>query len=362
MAPVKCEDCDEKIARNDRYIRCALCEHYYHQQCTDDSDDLYDMFSAAQRVGFRWMCTECLVGFESKKVIRSISEQLDQLAKQVPAANISQNQSTVKKFSDIVKQAIESKGQSEGTENPRVNEALIVKPTPEAKSTLVKDLDTALRSVKVHSLRKRQDGSVVLSFPCKESKNVALTKLQSSIQAEIAQPKKLQPKMTIVGVPKHVPDDAVVKSIREKNAEIDALMKKGHEMSVCFTRPRNEDKLVVVKLSPNIRSVINENRGFLYIGFSRCKVYDRFYVTQCYHCQKFNHIAANCSSKNEAPVCGRCSGRHTTKNCNNDLKCSNCVANKLSATDHNSSSSECPILLRMRNRIVSNTDYEPKNE
>ena len=104
MAPVKCGECDEKITRTDCYMRCALCELYYHQQCTNVNDAQYDMFVNAQRVGFRWLCEQCNESFNSKNVIKDISQQLNRLAEQIPTATATQDQSQVKKFSEIVKQ------------------------------------------------------------------------------------------------------------------------------------------------------------------------------------------------------------------------------------------------------------------
>ena len=362
MAPVKCGTCDKNVSRNTRYLHCALCEIYFHQTCTRATEDQHEALSGAANAGFLWLCIDCCPGFESRKVIKSISQQINDLAKQVPQVTSSQNRTAVKTFSAIVKEAIEKKDQnSENDSKPR-NETLIIKPTDASKETLVNDLNSALKSVKVKSYRKRQDGSVVLNFPSKESKEAAEMKLKSDIQAVVAHPKKLKPKMTIVGIHKSIDDDDIVQAICDKNPEIDEMVKGGHDLELYFTRTHKQDKLAVVRLSPNIRALINNSRGFIYIGFSRCKAYDRFYVTQCYHCQKFNHIAENCSSKNSPPVCGRCSGQHATKGCDRNIKCSNCVSNNLSPTDHTSSSLDCPIMVRMRSRLMANTDYESKNE
>lgn len=59
-------------------------------------------------------------------------------------------------------------------------------------------------------------------------------------------------------------------------------------------------------------------------------------VTQCYKCQSFWHIAANCYKQTK---CAKCSEPHETKNCINEevLKCSNCNEN------HAAFSKNCPV-------------------
>ena len=297
MSPPKCPECEEKIYRNWRYLQCALCSHYYHQPCTDATENHHKVFASAERVGFRWMCPQCSDGFDSSKVLREISKQVDDLASSMPQVPAAQNTTAVKQFSAIVREAIEKKDALPHAVDrvpdrmPKKSEVLIVKPADGAKESLVGEISATLKNVKVKSCRKRQDGSVVLNFPTKESKEAASAKLSSSIQGVVAQPKKLMPKITVVGVPKDMPDDRLIQNIRQKNDEIDSLMKKGHQMEVCFTKPRSSDKSAILRVSPNIRAAINEMQGFIYLEFTRCKVYDRFYVTQCYHYQKFNHIA-----------------------------------------------------------------------
>ena len=47
-----------------------------------------------------------------------------------------------------------------------------------------------------------------------------------------------------------------------------------------------------------------------------------FLATQCFQCQGFNHIAANCRKDAK---CGHCAGPHNSKNCTEDKeKCANC--------------------------------------
>ena len=144
------------------------------------------------------------------------------------------------------------------------------------------------------------------------------------------------------------------------------MVQAGEEFSVIKTwsnKGRNDvitSKKFAVRCSPKIREyVMNTNGGYLYLNMCRSKVYDRFFVTQCYHCQSFNHIASKCPDKDEPAVCGKCAGPHETKGCNsNTEKCNNCSKAKLKTSNcHKSNSTDCPIYAREREFLIKRTNY-----
>ena len=130
----------------------------------------------------------------------------------------------------------------------------------------------------------------------------------------------------------------------------------------------HSDNLVARKLavrcSPRIRNhIIDKCKGYIYINLLRCKVFDRFYVPQCFHCQRYNHFSNSCPDKNKRPICGKCSGQHDTKNCKQTVrKCANCVRFKESEVNHATFASSCPSLDKARRVLMSKTNYlESKN-
>ena len=70
-----------------------------------------------------------------------------------------------------------------------------------------------------------------------------------------------------------------------------------------------------LKVTPKVRYAIHMLGDKLFIFLNRCKVYDRFYATQCFHCQKFGHTFENCKDKSLAPICRFCSKRHNSHSC-----------------------------------------------
>ena len=136
------------------------------------------------------------------------------------------------------------------------------------------------------------------------------------------------------------------------------------EVVKCFDVKNNagdiQHKKAAIKCSPEIRSyIMNRNGGFIFVGLCRCKVYDRYFVPQCFHCYGFNHFANNCPNKNNPARCAKCSGQHKTENCRSKfLKCLNCVKAKVNGSkDHEATSRYCPILIREQTQIQKRTNY-----
>ena len=99
-------------------------------------------------------------------------------------------------------------------------------------------------------------------------------------------------------------------------------MKNGSsEFSVVFSKEQNNPQqvgnemvsTVVARVSEDIRECIKAVNDRIFIGFSACKVFDRFYVKSCAACHRFGHYHAECES---APCCGYCGAAdHTSQQC-----------------------------------------------
>ena len=99
-----------------------------------------------------------------------------------------------------------------------------------------------------------------------------------------------------------LPDEEKISSILEKNTKVRQLIEGGHTLSLVFAREREGRKMAVLKLSPEVRSVVVANGNRIFLGLSSCRTYDRFWANQCRHCQKFYHTAVRRPKKN-APQC-----------------------------------------------------------
>ena len=123
-----------------------------------------------------------------------------------------------------------------------------------------------------------------------------------------------------------------------------------------------------LKLSSNVRKLIYKNGDRLYISLSRCKVFERHHILQCYHCQRPGHTSSYCADKKREvdPTCYYCSKSHQSKDCPDKLNrdkhcCSNCTRSddpdiKAAATTHNASNFKCPILQLYRENLKARTE------
>ena len=78
---------------------------------------------------------------------------------------------------------------------------------------------------------------------------------------------------------------------------------------------------------------MNRKEGYIFVGSLRCKVYERYFISQCFHCNEFNPFDNTCPNKNNPAKFGKCAGQDRTKSCRSKfLKCVNCIKAKLSTT------------------------------
>ena len=128
-----------------------------------------------------------------------------------------------------------------------------------------------------------------------------------------------------------------------------------------------ENFQVVARVSTNIRDAIRSDWNRLFIGATSAKVYDRFYVKRCYHCNEFGHYATGCT---RVKSCGICSAEndHESKDCphrtetgTTHLSCINCKkaggAGGTSHRGHAASSPKCPAYKLAQKKLRGNTPY-----
>ena len=121
------------------------------------------------------------------------------------------------------------------------------------------------------------------------------------------------PKITIIGVPNDITDEALVSQICDKDAFLNSEIHNDETFSVIKSWTINrysgtqKFKILMVKCSPQIKKhIMKDNDGYVYVGRSRCKSFDHFFVPHCYHCYKFNHLADECPDKDTPATSGKC--------------------------------------------------------
>ena len=141
------------------------------------------------------------------------------------------------------------------------DEVLVIRPVrpegAEAPSPPVPtcSIENILKSVPVSSYRKSKTGGIVVKFPNREAKAEAST-LMGTADVVVSEPRKMLPKMTLTEVPTTLPDEEIITAIKSKNSKIKDLIDKGHALSLILTRAKDQKKIAVLKMTPEIRSTI----------------------------------------------------------------------------------------------------------
>lgn len=398
-----CFVCTSKIAKSSKSLKCSFCLEWYHVSCAQLEEQDYLFMSKRFKFGFRWFCDNCsrdvdyllaekAVADRLEKVVEGVtsvvsdsmaamSERLNDLKGKLgsdsgSAQDLSQNKTN---FAGILREALEEAKCEKGSTiiNDRGNSkaikdqnVLVVKPTNtsgDTNTSVAQSIDgvkESLEDIPVKSCKPTKTGGLVIKFPSKEIMNSAANVMNACLGDApvlcVSEPKKMLPKMTVVDIPKSMLDEEIMSSILRKNAGIKRLVDTGLSLSLLFAREKEHSKTVILKMAPEIRKEIVNAGGFLYVGLSHCRAFDRVWVRQCYHCQGFSHNADGCKKKNEAPKCSFCAGSHRSRDCTNknSPKCVNCASlNGGGSFDHFASSLDCPVMDQQRKKVMDNTNY-----
>ena len=160
----------------------------------------------------------------------------------------------------------------------------------------VDGLTNVLKAILVKSCRATSRGSVVVKFPHREAKAEAKALVGSSAdfaEVSVFEPKKMLPKMTLLDVPSSLPDSEIISGILDKNPQINA----GHTLTLVFSRVRDRKKMAVLKMFPDVRNAVARSGNRVFLGLTSCSAFDRFWATQCHHCQKFGHTKDRCPAE-----------------------------------------------------------------
>ena len=234
-----------------------------------------------------------------------------------------------------------------------------------------KNLSKKLHDVPIKKSVHTKDGKGCLILPDAASAAKVRSALQEKYNVEVtsksnAKTGSLLPKMCIVDIDVTLYNkenkQQLLDDIRLKNHEIDQtlLINEKSELSVVFI---NEDhKCAVLKMTPDIRSIILKNRNRIYLNLTSHFTRDHIHLTKCGTCNQFGHKSESkfCSGQ---PICKYCAKHHKSDECpsQNDPSlhaCSNCLSCpdlKDQAYTHNSSASSCPYALNYAEKLMKRT-------
>ncbi|CAG4936217.1 unnamed protein product [Parnassius apollo] len=206
-----------------------------------------------------------------------------------------------------------------------------------------------------------------VEFDNEQQRDETLTRLLNSKVVTAEPARKLRPMIILKGISVDTPTEELVDIIKMQNAELSDTITEQDDLKFCFKRSNRNPHLynAVFRAQPTVwRKIISMCK--LSIDHQRIHVEEFSPFMQCHKCYQFGHTKNKCTSENTA--CGHCAATtHNSENCpkrdNPDCaQCINCVAHntKFSTkldTKHKATSTYCPRLRAMKERIINRIDY-----
>ena len=364
-----CKACDKPAA--DSSFPCCSCEKVWHvRECTAGTDlvtltCLNNMLKPWKVNGtYPCVCFVCPPCIDAKNLQRDIvvSNRMSVVEESV---------NDMKQDIQIIKDHVMGQGRQPDTDFPplpgqsKPSDSVIVvkKPADAQYADKVKIKEAVISSrAPVSSSYVNKGGDTVIILQDAAAKDRLAANLRETIgERDISTPATRSPTIRVTGMDENLTTQAIFTSAKELNAE------RGIEINdtnfkVLFVRPhaKNAEKFqATIRVSNELRAMIQHREDKIYVGMNFCPVYDHFHVKRCNLCQGYNHYKEGCT---KAAVCGKCAGAHQTDTCAaTNFKCVHCVANEHDH-DHTTSDLKCKSYKAAQNKLEKSIGfYKKKN-
>ena len=318
-------------------------------------------------MGLRWHCPTCLKSPQGKSLKQDLNDFKISMKEELLQVKNCFNSELLRFQSSMVPSLVNNPPKShkpllksKPSMTDKTTHQVIVSTdpnTPFTPATFAEKVKNNLSNVPIQRIQVNKNGQGIINFPDQSSRDNGLNQLKDDFQvvANNRPQRTLLPKITIKDIVSsdYAGADSSMRlrsAICDKNPAINALIEQGKMFEILFIKKdfrRENSSIDVAKIDEDIRKVIHSMNYQLFIDFSRCRVSDRFHVTQCYKCQKFGHAKNSCRSQTQ--TCRYCSENHESKTCplNGNIakyKCGNCGLN------HSTTYAGCSVL---QNQVIS---------
>lgn len=372
-----CYTCHETWGDKTEWIGCELCPNWSHLKCA-----YLNGVKPKNIVNINWICTSCL---DKVKLISEFNEKVEAIKEKI-CGELSKIKNEFKSQCDVMQSKLnvvtESlpaelvSADSSGSQQPqgmwsevvkrkRKRNLLVVKATDKTKkaSELKGEVAQALNDVQIQidDSRFTEKGNIVMNFENDEMRNEAAKKLESVENVTTQNVKKFKPKIMLCNVHKEEEKETILTTLLERNDYLNEIPEVKSKLDLIFSKPAaGGTNHYIIRCDPVVREMIHKHHDRIKLQWGVYNVRDRYHVLICYHCQRYGHQEANCTSKNngEASCCFKCAGNHRSKDCTNTEKtCINCVRFKKPDVNHIVMDSCCPVYQGELERVRNMTDH-----
>ncbi|XP_067132758.1 uncharacterized protein [Centruroides vittatus] len=249
------------------------------------------------------------------------------------------------------------------------NNVLLIYDMSEYKSSenvkkLIKErIDPTKIKIGVDKVRKIDNGGIALELEKIDDIEVLEQYVKENVpEVHTRKPVKRKPHIMLFSVPKHDSEKELIDNLYHQNELFHSLYNENdfnNELRLKFTtgKRNREYQNWVIEVSPSLRKHMLR-LGKVNIGWSRCRAVDFCPVLQCYRCCRYGHSTKQCLENDN--ICSHCAEHHAFKDCPNINKvpiCINCQHSHIENHNHNARDSKCKIYQRIKNNLISRTDY-----
>lgn len=214
--------------------------------------------------------------------------------------------------------------------------------------SLKRDIDVRKIGVQVHRVQKSSDNrKIQIKFTCKEDDNIQ--SFEQQVASKIGESGKAQviEKTGTIVVRDLDPDveqdelEEAVKIIIGENANVETRI-------MGSMNNRGLKHAFITMPVTAMEKMLKQTR--IHVGWSRCRIEEKFSLSRCFKCLRLGHVAAKCPNKEDrAKACFKCGlSDHTAKDCKNSPWCSEC-----NTQEHRADSMLCPVYAKFVNEIKS---------
>lgn len=357
-----CLKCKQKC--DEDFYNCDSCLKKLHKKCSNVTSSEARCIPLQKRV-LLLICEDCKQLIARLpymlKIMEVMKKDIESLKSSVQCSVHRENYAAV----------VRSKAINPASKAQEILPTLILKPKTSqkgeaSKTEIKKSINPSALSIGIRNMTETKQGNIVIKCETKQDlekfKMEAANKLSGKYEFE--SPKKILPRIKIIGYTGNKSLETIEESIRKQNRWIDTT----DYMKVTYLRRFNNKNSTTIyaECSGNLYSKML-NYGKVYIDWERLPVYEDINVLKCYNCQGFNHKSDKCKKDKVCWKCGACGEEHSVAECQGEnKKCINCItANsqyKLNyATDHGVRDSDCPSLKYFVDRLRSKIDYSTQN-
>lgn len=344
----------EKICEEDQYFKCDSCLRKVHKLCINISTSETRCMPLQKRV-LLFLCGGC------KQLVARMPymiKMMEEIKKDIELLKGSTTRGSYAAAVQVPNRTVTI------ANSVKTLPTLIIKPKlPQGSGASMRDIQKSINpanlNVGIRNIRETKQGGIVVKCDTKQElerfKNEVLNKFNGKYETEL--PKKMLPKVKIIGYTGNESIECIEETIRKQNNWIDA---KQH-FKVTYVRKQNKlNNVIYAECSGSLYFKMMEYKR-LYINYERLPVYEDVGLSRCYGCQGFYHKSNKCTKTQHCGSCGE--EDHITAECKNqNKKCINCsVANtqyKMQYDVHHAALDPiCPSLKYHMELVRSKIDY-----